>query len=52
MNGQQESQGFIVDWLTNGSIRRSAGLPRYTVSFYAKYANRPPDSQPEHLAYV
>ena len=51
-DGQQEPQGFIIDWVSDGSSRRLTSLPRYKASFYAKYANRPLDSQPEHLAYV
>ena len=51
-DGQQEHRGFIIDWVSDGASRRSANLPRYKVSFYAKYANRPLDSQPQHLAYV
>lgn len=31
---------------------RPSGLPRYEVSFFVKYANRPLDSQTEQLAYV
>jgi hypothetical protein len=52
VDGAASSQGFIIDWPALVSTTRTAGLPRYRVSFYAKHANQPAASQPEHLAYV
>jgi hypothetical protein len=50
VNGQEQAEGFIVNWSRGVVAERPAGLPRYEVSFYAKHANRPLESQPEHLA--
>jgi hypothetical protein len=52
VNGEESSEGFIIDWRAGVSTRRPVGLPRYKVSFYAKYANQPLASQSEYLAYV
>ena len=52
VNSQEQTSGFIVDWPQGIASERPEGLPQYEVSFYAKYANRPLDSQQEHLAYV
>ncbi len=52
VNSQEQTNGFIADWAQGVVTDRPNGLPRYEVSFYAKYANRPLDSQQEHLAYV
>ena len=41
------SEGFIVDWRA-GVVDRPAGLGRYEVNFYVRYAN----SAVEQLAYV
>lgn len=51
-NGVESSEGFIIDWHSGTSAEPALHLPRYEVSFYAKYANRPLASQDEHLAYV
>ena len=52
VNSQEQTSGFIADWAHGVVTDRPNGLPRYEVSFYAKYANRPLDSQQEHLSYV
>ncbi|HKH75194.1 MAG TPA: hypothetical protein VKA59_27745 [Vicinamibacterales bacterium] len=52
MNSQEQTEGFIVDWPRGVVSERPDGLPRYEVSFYATHANRPLESQEEHLAYV
>jgi hypothetical protein len=52
VNGEESSEGFIIDWHEGISTRRPVGLPRYEVFFYARYANQPLASQSEHLAYV
>jgi hypothetical protein len=52
VNSQAETRGFIAEWAEGAVTDRPRGLPRYEVSFYAKYANRPLDSQQEHLSYV
>jgi hypothetical protein len=52
MNSLAQTEGFIVDWRQGIVAERPRGLRRYEVSFYAKYANRPLDSQQDHLAYV
>jgi hypothetical protein len=51
INRVEQTEGFIVDWSEAVPGPTAAG-PRYTVSFYVKYANRPLESQPEQLAYV
>jgi len=51
INRVEQTEGFIVDWLETVPGPPAAG-PRYTVSFYVTYANRPLESQPEQLAYV
>ncbi len=52
VNGEEQLQGFIIDWRTGVIAERPPRLPRYEVSFYVKYPNRPLASQPEQLAYV
>lgn len=52
VNSQEQATGFIADWPRGVITDRPEGLPQYEVSFYAKYANRPLESQQEHLAYV
>jgi len=52
VNGEESSEGFIINWRAGISTQRAVGLPRYRISFYAKYATRPLASQSEHLAYV
>ena len=52
VNGQEQERGFIVDWPKGAVVKRPGELPRYQVSFYVKYANRPLESQEERLAYV
>ena len=52
VNSQEQTEGFIVDWPQGVVTERPEGLPQYEVSFYAKHANRPLESQEEHLAYV
>jgi hypothetical protein len=52
VNSQEQAEGFIVDWRQGVVAQRPDGLPRYEVSFYAKYANRSLEAQHEHLAYV
>jgi hypothetical protein len=52
VNSEAQASGFIADWAHGIVTDRPNGLPRYEVSFYAKYANRPLGSQPEHLSYV
>ena len=52
VNGEESSEGFIINWRAGVSTKRAVGLPRYEISFYAKYANQPLSSQSEHLAYV
>jgi hypothetical protein len=51
-NGVEGTQGFIIDWPSGPLTARPAGLMRYQVSFFVKYANRPLESQPDQLAYV
>jgi hypothetical protein len=52
VNDVESSEGFIIDWRSGAFAEPGPDLPRYEVSFYAKYANRPEASQDEHLAYV
>lgn len=52
LNGVEGSEGFIIDWRAGAPAGRFAELPRYEVRFYSKVANRPAESQSEHLAYV
>jgi hypothetical protein len=51
-DGVESSDGFIIDWTAGVLADRVEPQPRYRVSFYSKYANRPLDTQAEHLAYV
>jgi hypothetical protein len=52
VSGQEQTEGFIVDWPRGAVAQRPDGLTRYEVSFYVKYANRPLESQTDTLAYV
>jgi len=45
VNSQEQATGFIVDFPRGVITDRPEGLPQYEVSFYAKYANRPLESQ-------
>jgi hypothetical protein len=52
VNGQEQSQGFIIDWPAGVVAERPTDLPRYEVSFYVKHASRPLTPQQEQLAYI
>ena len=39
VNSQEQTSGFIADWADGAVTDRPNGLPRYEVSFYAKYAS-------------
>ena len=51
-NGVEGEHGFIIDWRAGAVTDRPSGLPRYEVSFYVRYANRPFDEQTDRLAYI
>ena len=52
MNGVEATEGFIIDWAAGEATSRPPGLPRYEVSFFVKYANRPLADQVEQRAYI
>jgi len=52
VNGQEQSQGFIIDWMAGVVDAHPEGLPRYEVSFYVTPASRLAPSPGEQLAYV
>jgi hypothetical protein len=52
VNGTEQSEGFIIDWLAGVVAERPKVVRHYEVSFYVKYVNRPLEGQEDQLAYV
>jgi hypothetical protein len=52
VNGEEGTEGFMIDWASGAVVERPSGLDGYDVSFFVKYANRPAFEQEDQLAYV
>jgi hypothetical protein len=52
VNGVEQTDGFIINWIAGAVADPPGGLDAYEVSFYVKYTNRPAWEQEDHLAYL